>query len=114
MHELSIAMSILDIASEVASRHEGRVVTVRVKLGPLSGVQKDALGWAFDLAKEETLLAEAKLVIDETSLSAYCPVCSAVRPLRSTYELSCPVCGGPTPEIKTGRELELIALEIDP
>jgi hydrogenase nickel incorporation protein HypA/HybF len=114
MHELSIALSILDIAVEAAGRHEGRVVAVRVKLGPLSGVQKDALGWAFDLAKDDTLLAEAELVIDETSLSAYCPACSAVRTLQSDFELCCPVCGGPTPEIKSGRELEVVALEIDP
>ncbi len=114
MHELSIALSILDIAAEVAGRHEGRVVAVRVRLGPLSGVQKEALGWAFDLAKAATLLAAAELVIEETSLSAYCPACSVERTLQSDHDLRCPVCGGPTPEIKTGRELELIALEIDP
>ena len=114
MHELSIALSILDIAAEVAGLHEGRVIAVRVKLGPLSGVQKDALGWAFDLAKEATPLAEAELVIDETSLSAYCPACSAERILQLDHALCCPVCGGPTPEIKTGRELELVAVEIDP
>ena len=113
MHELSIALSILDMAAEVAGRHEGRVVAVRVQLGPLSGVQKDALGWAFDLAKEGTPLANAELVVTETTLSAYCPACSAVRTLQSGYELCCPVCGGPTPEIKTGRELEVVALEID-
>jgi hydrogenase nickel incorporation protein HypA/HybF len=84
-----------------------------VQIGPLSGVQKDALGWAFDLAKEDTILAGAKLVIDETGLSAYCPTCSAVRTLHSDLDLTCPVCGGPTPEIRTGRELEVIALEID-
>ena len=86
MHELSIALSILDIAAEVAGRHLGRVVAVRVKLGPLSGVQKEALGWAFDLAKEDTILAAAKLVIDETRLSAYCSACSAVRTLQSEVE----------------------------
>jgi hydrogenase nickel incorporation protein HypA/HybF len=114
MHELSIALNILDIAAEVAGQHEGRVVAVRVRLGPLSGVQKDALGWAFDLAKEETLLAAAELVIEETSISVYCPACSAERTLQLDHELCCPVCGGPTPEIKTGRELEVVALEIDP
>ena len=59
-------------------------------------------------------LAEAELVIDETCLSVYCPACSAERILQSDYELCCPVCGGPMPEIKTGRELELVAVEIDP
>ncbi|MGO9815463.1 MAG: hydrogenase maturation nickel metallochaperone HypA, partial [Isosphaeraceae bacterium] len=88
--------------------------TASRELGPLSGVQTDALGWAFDLAKEETRLAKAELVIDGTSLSAYCPACSAERILQSDHELGCPVCGGPTPEIKTGRELEFVAVEIDP
>jgi len=48
------------------------------------------------------------------SLSVSCPPCSAERILQSDHELCFPVYGGPTPEIKTGRELELVAVEIDP
>ena len=43
MHELSIALSILDLAAEEAGRRGGRVVAVHLKLGPLSGVVKEAL-----------------------------------------------------------------------
>ena len=45
MHELSIAMSILDVAEEEAERQGGaRVVAVHLKLGPLSGVVQARCG----------------------------------------------------------------------
>jgi hydrogenase nickel incorporation protein HypA/HybF len=53
MHELSIALSIIDAACEEAERHAGaRVVAVHLKLGPLSGVVKEALVSAYELARE--------------------------------------------------------------
>ena len=59
MHELSIALSILDLAAEEAERHGGRVAAVHLRLGPLAGVVKDALVSAYDLAREGTPLARA-------------------------------------------------------
>ena len=45
MHELSIALNILDIASKEAERNGGGVVqAVHIRLGPLSGVVKDGFG----------------------------------------------------------------------
>ena len=44
---------------------------------------------------------------------AYCPGCAGERTLASPQELSCPVCGTPTPEIVRGRELEVVALEVE-
>ncbi len=58
MHELSIALSILDIAEEEAGDRVGRVAAVHLKLGPLSGVVKEALLSAYDLAREGTALAQ--------------------------------------------------------
>ena len=112
MHELSIALSILDVAEEEAERHGGRVVAVRLRLGALSGVVKEALVSAYDLAREGTPLAQAELVVEEVPLAAYCPACAAERTLAS-QELCCPACGGPTAEVVTGRELEVVALEIE-
>lgn len=63
MHELSIAASIVEIASEEAARQGGRVECVHLKLGALSGVVPDALRFSWDLACEETPLAGAKLEI---------------------------------------------------
>jgi hydrogenase nickel incorporation protein HypA/HybF len=112
MHELSIALSILDLAAEEAERHGGRVAAVHLKLGPLSGVVKEALRSAYDLAREGTALAQAELVVAETPLTAWCPACAVERTLASPQALCCPACGTPTPEVVSGRELEVVALEI--
>ena len=113
MHELSIALSILDLAAEEAERHGGRVAAVHLKLGPLSGVVKEALLAAYDLAREGSGLEGAALVIEEVPLVAYCPACAAERTLPSPQALCCPACGGPTPDVVSGRELEVVALEIE-
>jgi hydrogenase nickel incorporation protein HypA/HybF len=115
VHELSLALSILDLAAEEAGRHGGgRVAAVHLRLGPLSGVVKEALVSAFELAREGSPLPSAELVIEEVPLVAYCPACAAERTLPSPQLLRCPDCGTPTPEVVRGRELEVVALEIEP
>src|SRR5215472_8954828 len=115
MHELSVALSILDLAAEEAERQGGgRVAAVHLRLGPLSGVVKEALISAYDLAREGTPLVRAELVVEEVPIAAYCPACAAERAPISVQELRCPACGSPTPEIIRGRELDVVALEIDP
>jgi hydrogenase nickel incorporation protein HypA/HybF len=114
MHELSIALSIIDLAAEHAEHHPGRLTAVHLKLGPLSGVVKEALLLAYGLAREGTCLETAELVVEEVPLVAHCPICVADRALPSPQLLCCPVCDSPTPEIISGRELEVVALEIEP
>jgi hydrogenase nickel incorporation protein HypA/HybF len=66
MHELSIAISIVEIASEEAQRQgSARVEAVHLRLGTLSGVVKDALLFSWDLACEDSPIAGAKLTIEE-------------------------------------------------
>src|SRR5262249_24211432 len=105
------ALSILDLAAEEAERHHGRTVAIHLKLGPLSGVVKDALLSAYELAREGTPLEQTRLVVEEVPLVGYCPACAAEHTL-PFQELCCPVCGGP-PRIVSGRELEVVALEIE-
>lgn len=113
MHELSIALSIVDVAAEEAERQGGgRVVAVHLKLGPLSGVVKEALTSAFELAREGSPLADCELIVEEVAVAAYCPACAAERPVASVQQMTCPDCGTPMPEVVRGRELEVVALEI--
>ncbi len=113
MHELSIAMSILEMASEEAERRGGvRVLGIHLKLGPLSGVTKESLLSAYGLAREGDPLEEAELVIEEVPLVVYCPKCQEKRPAVSVQELCCAECGAFTADVVSGRELELVALEI--
>src|SRR5207253_3762062 len=102
MHELSIALSILDFVAEEAERRGGRVVAVHLRLGPLSGVVKDALVSAYDLAREGTPLAGAGLIVEEVPVVAWCPACAAEQ-TPAFPELCCPACGTPTPDVRRGR-----------
>jgi hydrogenase nickel incorporation protein HypA/HybF len=113
MHELSIAMSLIDVACEEAQRRGVHVVALHVKVGPLSGVVQEALASAYELAREGTPLERARLEIEETSIAIRCSTCRAERPVASILEMCCAECGAPATEIIAGRELELCALEIE-
>jgi hydrogenase nickel incorporation protein HypA/HybF len=113
MHELSIAMSMIDqITEESESRGGLRVEAVHMKLGIFSGVDKDALLFAFELACEGSLLAGSRLVIETIPLVIYCVTCQKDRVPPSVYQLSCPDCGSPGQKIVTGREIEVASLEV--
>jgi hydrogenase nickel incorporation protein HypA/HybF len=114
MHELSIAMSIVEMAEEESERHGGvKVTAIHLKLGPLSGVVKTALENAFSLAREGTILERANLIVEQMPIVAHCPNCAADRTLPSMQSLICPICETPVSEIIHGRELEVVALEIE-
>jgi len=113
MHELSIALSIVDLASEEADRRGGvRVEAIHLRLGPLSGVVKEALLSAWELAAEGSGVAGSRLVIEDVPVVAFCPTCRDRRTIPSVQHLCCPECGTPTGDLVSGRELEVFAMEI--
>ena len=114
MHELSIAISIIDTAAAEAARHgAAQVNAVHLKLGALSGVVKDALIFSYELACNGTALEGSELIIEETPIVVLCTSCQAERVIESIQSFCCPVCGTLTPEVIRGRELEVFAMEIE-
>ena len=113
MHELSIAVALVEMACEKAAElGDVRVEALRLRLGPLAGVVREALVFSFDLAAEGTAIAGARLDIEDVPLTVLCPRCAEERRLPSAQHLHCPVCDEPTPKVVRGRELELAALEV--
>jgi hydrogenase nickel incorporation protein HypA/HybF len=113
MHELSIAMSIVELAaSEAKDRGDVRVSAVHLKLGALAGVVKDALQFSYQLVCEGTPLEGSQLVIEEVAPVGYCPTCETERALDSIHHFCCSICGALMPDLLRGRELEVVALEI--
>lgn len=114
MHELSIALRLLELAERTA-RAQGarRVLAVHVKVGAWSGVVPMALRSAFEMARVDTPLAEARLEIEHSPLVLACPACGDQRRVEELAGLHCPQCGRAC-EVVGGRELELTALELVP
>jgi hydrogenase nickel incorporation protein HypA/HybF len=113
MHELSIAISIIEQISEEAEKRGGLdVEAVHLKLGDFAGVDKDALLFAWNLACEGSCLEGSRLVIQSVPLVVYCASCEKDRTPPSFYQLSCPECGTPGQRIVTGQEIEVESLEV--
>jgi hydrogenase nickel incorporation protein HypA/HybF len=114
VHELSIALGVVEAAEgEAVKRGAARVTAVHLRVGALAGVDADALRAAFELAREQSaLLAAAALVIEAVPVVACCPTCAAEREVPFPG-LLCPVCQTPSPEIVRGRELDVVAIEIE-
>ena len=113
MHELSIALSIVEGAEEEVQRQGGgRVCAVHLRLGPLSGVVREALLFSYELACEGTSLEGSSLIIDEIPIRIYCSACGAEGDPVSGQCLHCGRCGASNCSVVSGAELELKALEL--
>jgi hydrogenase nickel incorporation protein HypA/HybF len=113
MHELSIAMSIVDLAQEEMEQRGVHVTGVHLKLGALSGVVKDALLSSYEMACYDTPLQGSRLVIEDVPIVVFCPTCETQRPISSVQLFCCSECGTPTSQILQGKELQVVALEIE-
>ena len=114
MHELSIALDLIDAASaEIARLGPVHVIAVRLRVGPLAGVVKEALLFSFEVAATGTPLDGVRLKIDDVPVSVWCDTCDAERELLDLTRRRCPTCHSPTPQLVRGNELELLGLEIE-
>lgn len=114
MHELSIALNIIETACRIASDEgSARVEAIHLRIGELSCVADDALRFSFELAAEGTPAAGARLEITRVPVSIYCAACDSEGEVASIQHLCCPVCGQPSGVIRGGRELEIEAVELE-
>jgi len=114
MHEVGIMQSALDIAFERADREGAvQISCLCLRVGALSGVVPDALDFAFEVLKQDTPAANARLEVEFVPILLYCPDCD--REFSSDgYSYVCPVCMKPDSEIRRGRELEVARVELSP
>lgn len=113
MHELTIANSLVELASDHAARNGAvRVTAVSIRLGVLCGIGR-SLYFCFEPASRGTMCEGATLRIEEVPLSVECDTCGGVKVPKALYNFRCPDCGYPTPKVVTGREMELVSIELD-
>jgi hydrogenase nickel incorporation protein HypA/HybF len=113
MHEVSIALNVLDIITGQCKK-EGytQIDAVRIKIGRASGIMPDALAFAFDAIKGESIAKDAILEIEQVPVTGSCHECKAVFTVEEEYILACPSCNGSSFLITAGRELDIIDMEV--
>ena len=112
MHEASIAIELVRLASEQALLNNAtRVLSVGIRVGELSSVIPEALEFAWNDSTLGTICENSKLEIERVKAIAVCPNHGKVT-LELQKGLRCPICNTPTPQILQGEELELDTLEL--
>ena len=113
MHEMGIALQIIEIATDSIPPDAGdvQVEKVNLKIGKLAAVVPDSLRFCFDVAIKDTPLDGAKLVIQELPVMARCRDCDTQWAIDSPA-FTCENCDSGSLEILSGRELDIESIEI--
>jgi len=114
MHEISLAVSILDIVEEYAAKEDfQKVNSIRLSFGRLTCIEPKTLEFAFDVQSGGTRAEGAKLNFEIIPVSVHCLACETDSEL-DVFSGTCPKCGAVELMITGGREdLKIIDMEVD-
>ncbi len=115
MHELSIAVGMIDELTRIARENNAKKVTnVKLKIGKMSGIVTDSLLFVFDAIKlEYPLLNSTAIFIEEVPLIYECNNCKNIFEANDNYFSSCPECKSYSLKILSGEEMNIENMEIE-
>ncbi len=113
MHEFSIALNIVDIATETARANKAKTVNeVEVDIGDMSGVVYEALEFALQSAVKGTILEHSRFRLNRIKATAVCLDCKhGFEP--EDYLSACTKCGSYRIEIVKGKEMRVKSINVD-
>ena len=113
MHEMAIALQIIEIASDaIPTELAGTPVeAIDLKVGRFSAVVPESLRFCFDVASRDTAVAGARLRIEEVPVVCKCGDCGAEMTIDEP-DFTCRQCDGGNLDFLTGRELDVVSLEL--
>ena len=111
MHELAIMQGVVRVCEQEAAKEGfGRVESITLSVGAVSGVVPECLAEFFPIAAKGTVAEGAKLVTRLIPAAVECPDCGYAGPIRGT---ECPRCGGYGYRLTHGREFYIESLEVE-
>jgi hydrogenase nickel incorporation protein HypA/HybF len=112
MHELSIVLSIVDIAEQEVKKNDAQeVVEIELEIGKMSGIESYALDFAWDQAIINTVLEKAERKTQYIEARAKCQDCGKEFNIENIYD-ECPSCKSYMKELKSGKELRVKSLTV--
>lgn len=113
MHEMALCESIRTTLEEQSRLHRfSKVARISLEVGPLSGVEIEALRFGFDVVMRGSVADGARLEIIECPAEAWCLSCSHVVSIKARFE-PCAKCGSHQLQVTAGEELRIKELEVD-
>ena len=112
MHELSLMAELRDLVlAQVEAHGGGRVERIRLRIGSLAGVEEEALRFAHPLVMAGSCAEGSRLEIETVPALCLCSGCQHSFAADAGL-CACPRCGAISRTLLQGRELDLVALEL--
>ncbi|MDB5277493.1 MAG: hydrogenase expression/synthesis HypA [Ferruginibacter sp.] len=112
MHELSVVMSIVDIALEQAAKKDAVIIDeIELDIGCLSTIEMNAFEFAWKQGVKRTILERAVKKVNRIKGKGHCSDCDHTFELENLYD-ACPFCGGYLIGITAGKELRVKSLVV--
>jgi len=104
MHEMSIAMSMIEIVKEEMRKCDAKKLrSVRLNVGQLSAVVPEALSFCFEVVTKGTEMEGARLVMD---------ICEKEFEIKD-YVFACPFCASKDIKTLSGQDLAVVEIEVE-
>ncbi len=112
MHEMSLCEGIRRVVDDAARSEEiARVTRVRLEIGRLAGVEKDALAFAWDVVMRGSKAEGAALEMIDLPGKALCYDCIKTVEIEDRLD-PCPLCGGGKLMPEGGDEMRIKDMEV--
>jgi hydrogenase nickel incorporation protein HypA/HybF len=113
MHEVSIMTEAVRMAVDAAqAAGANRITGLRLRVGKLSGAVPEAMTFAWDVVRQNTMAATATLTIETVAAAGWCATCQTEFECADFFN-ECPRCHNVSGELRRGRELEIAAVEMN-
>lgn len=113
MHEFSLATNIIEIVEDsVTKAAKGRVTSITLQIGELTGVENTALITALESLMNTEMLEGAKIVLKAISGCALCLECQTEYHLKNVFNV-CPKCKSYMKEILHGKEFTVLSIDAE-
>ena len=113
MHEMSIALSIIDLASDQAMKAEAnQIIEIELDIGAISGIEVEALNFALEIAVKDTILETARVKINRIKAGSECLECGHIFDFEGFID-HCPKCKEVNTKIVKGREMQVKSILIE-
>jgi len=113
VHEMSMAISIIDIAISEAEKAQARTISeIEVEVGQLAGVMPESLSFCLEAAARSTIAESAAFTLIQVQGKGHCLTCQR-EVMISEFPAQCGACEGFGISITAGTELKIRSISIN-
>lgn len=113
MHEVALAQELVSLIEQVARANDAaRVTRAVVEIGELASVVPEALAFAFEIARADTVASGCALQLAHVPLCVRCAACGYQGEARRGL-VGCPRCDAVPLEVIAGRDMRLVSIDVE-